>query len=225
MLQFVWGLAIIWNTMIIISLPWQHWNDMELKALFIYLPLCESTLFVLHCTGSVLVRINSLWIAVIRIGIYFIRISSHSIVAQRCNQYLSFLVRDINCTASYLQAVNSNDSLRQATTTVLRRVSSSQFFLIPCSSPVSSNAKQPVTPRSDTKCNTKWKELIRTNANCYEWISFVLAVRMFQTVWNIRWKPWDYSRQLTRSSTEQYDSGDLLRIHIRISSPSWFATV
>ena len=45
---------------------------------------------------------------------------------------------------------------------------SSQFFLIPCSSPDFSNANQPVALRSDTKSNTKCKELIRTDSNCYE---------------------------------------------------------
>ena len=85
MLPFVWGLAIIWNTMIIIVCPGNTEMIEDSKALFILLPLFESTSFVLHCVGNVLVRINSLWIAVIRIGIYLIRISSHSIVAQRCN--------------------------------------------------------------------------------------------------------------------------------------------
>ena len=48
-------------------------------------------------------------------------------------------------------------------------------------------------------------------------------------IWSNRWKPWDFFGELTRSSKEQYDSGesagDLIRIHIRNSSPSWFATV
>ena len=41
------------------SLPWKHF-DIESKALFIHLPLCEFTSFVLHCIGNVLGRINSL---------------------------------------------------------------------------------------------------------------------------------------------------------------------
>ena len=83
-----------------------------------------------------------------------------------------------------------------------------------------------------------WLESIRTATNCKELqrMGFIrIGSTDVKTVWNIRigltnrWEPWDFFGELTRSSTEQYDSGesagDLIRIHIRSSSPSWFATV
>ena len=83
-----------------------------------------------------------------------------------------------------------------------------------------------------------WLEPIRTATNCKELQRMGLirigstdvlnslkhAYRHGEPLRTVR-----FFGELTRSSTEQYDSGesagDLIRIHIRIGSPSWFATV
>ena len=93
--------------------------------------------------------------------------------------------------------------------------------------------------RSAIRSAKNWLEPMRTATNCKE-LQRIGFIRIGSTdVSNSlntriglanRWEPWDFGGgELTRSSTKQYASGesagDLIRIHIRISSPSWFATV